>query len=292
MATSSFSSSRGTLGKVPPTSGDLIINSLEDLNGSDFKRFRNKLSDFSYGDKRPIPRGRLERADCITTKEVLIGTYGEEGALDVTIHVFTLIGLLGPAKKLQKRRAQKTEYITLLRSAPGVLGKGPQTPGDLIIYSLEDLKGCDFKRFRNKLSDFSYGDKHPIPRGRLENADCLITKNLLIDAYGEEGALDVTIHVFTLIDLMGPANDLQKRRAQNGHAAPDPITLQLPDLFCSAEPLRAPGQSLYMAPPPSNRCPGKPRPRLYVIIKTFFKSCIKKKVKKNLEMLCTNFRVI
>ncbi|XP_073479564.1 NACHT, LRR and PYD domains-containing protein 12-like isoform X2 [Aquarana catesbeiana] len=100
-------------------------------------------------------------------------------------------------------------------SAPGVLGKVTQTPGDLIIDSLEDLKGSDFKRFRNKLSDFSYGDKHPIPRGRLENADWITTKDLLIDKYGEEGALDVTIHVFTLIDLMGPANDLQERRAQN-----------------------------------------------------------------------------
>ncbi|PIO25698.1 hypothetical protein AB205_0183540, partial [Aquarana catesbeiana] len=99
-------------------------------------------------------------------------------------------------------------------SAPGVLGKVPQTPGDLIIYSLEDLKGSDFKRFRNKLSDFSYGDKLPIPRGKLENADCISTKDLLIDTYGEEGALDVTIHVFTLIGLMGPTNDLQERRGQ------------------------------------------------------------------------------
>ncbi|PIO28061.1 hypothetical protein AB205_0113110, partial [Aquarana catesbeiana] len=96
------------------------------------------------------------------------------------------------------------------------MGKDLQTPGDLIIYSLEDLKGCDFKRFRNKLSDFSYGDKSPIPRGKLEHADWITTKDILIDTYGEEGALDVTVKVFTLIGLMGPANDLQERRAQNG----------------------------------------------------------------------------
>ncbi|CAI9608090.1 unnamed protein product, partial [Staurois parvus] len=99
-------------------------------------------------------------------------------------------------------------------SAPDILRKVTQTPGDLLIYSLEDLKGCDFKRFRNKLSDFSYGGKLPIPRGKLENSDCITTKDILIDTYGE-GALDVTIKVFTLIGLMGPANDLQKRRAQN-----------------------------------------------------------------------------
>ncbi|XP_077330903.1 NACHT, LRR and PYD domains-containing protein 3-like isoform X2 [Lithobates pipiens] len=99
--------------------------------------------------------------------------------------------------------------------APAVGENRKQTPGDLIIYSLEDLNTSDFKRFRNKLSDFSYGDKRPIPRGRLENADWTTTKDLLIDKYGEEGALDVTIHVFTLIGLMGPADDLQERRAEH-----------------------------------------------------------------------------
>ncbi|XP_077327264.1 NACHT, LRR and PYD domains-containing protein 3-like [Lithobates pipiens] len=102
-------------------------------------------------------------------------------------------------------------------SASGVLGRVPQTPGDLIVYSLEDLKGSDFKRFRNKLSDFYNEDKLPIPRGKLENADWITTKDLLIHTYGEEGALDVTIDVLTVIGLMGPANDLQERREQNAN---------------------------------------------------------------------------
>ncbi|XP_073453532.1 NACHT, LRR and PYD domains-containing protein 3-like isoform X2 [Aquarana catesbeiana] len=89
-----------------------------------------------------------------------------------------------------------------------------QTPGDLIIYSLEDLEESDFKRFKNKLSDFSYGNKPPIPKGKLENADWITTKDLLIDTYGKEGALDVVVKVLTLISLLGPANDLQKRRAE------------------------------------------------------------------------------
>ncbi|XP_077324285.1 uncharacterized protein LOC143960015 [Lithobates pipiens] len=216
MAASSSSSSQGSAPGVwrkrKQTPGDLIIYSLEDLKGNDFKRFRNKLSDFYYGDKRPIPRGKLENADWITTKDILINVYGEEGALDVTIEVFTLIDLRGPANDLRESRKQHG-------SVPDVLGKGPQTPGDLIVYSLEDLNGSDFKRFRNKLSEFSYGDTSPIPRGKLENADWITTKDILIDTYGEERALDVTIHVFTLIGLMGPADDLQERRAQHGSAS-------------------------------------------------------------------------
>ncbi|XP_073485503.1 NACHT, LRR and PYD domains-containing protein 6-like isoform X2 [Aquarana catesbeiana] len=212
MSTSSSSSSQGLapgiLGKRRQTPEDLLIYSLVDLKRSDFMRFRNKLSDFSYGDTFPIPRGKLENADRNTTKDLLIDKYGEEGALDVTIHVFTLIGLMGPAIDLQERRAQSG-------SAPDILGKRRQTPEDLLIYSLVDLKRSDFKRFRNKLSDFSYRDKRPIPRGKVENADWITIKDLLIEEYGEEGALDVTIDVLTVIDLMGPANDLQERRVQN-----------------------------------------------------------------------------
>ncbi|KAM5141643.1 NACHT, LRR and PYD domains-containing protein 3-like isoform 2-T2 [Mantella aurantiaca] len=90
-----------------------------------------------------------------------------------------------------------------------------QTSGDLILYSLENLKACDFKRFKDKLSDFSYGDKRPIPKGKLEKEECITTKDLLVDTYGEEEALNVTTKVFTLINLMGPAMSLQERRTQN-----------------------------------------------------------------------------
>ncbi|KAM5141436.1 NACHT, LRR and PYD domains-containing protein 3-like [Mantella aurantiaca] len=100
-------------------------------------------------------------------------------------------------------------------SAPGDLVKRQQTPGDLIINSLEDLTEYHFKKFRNKLSDFSYGDKRPIPKGRLENSDWTTTKDVLIDTYGEERALDVTTDILKQIGLMGPANHLMKRRADN-----------------------------------------------------------------------------
>ncbi|XP_073453535.1 NACHT, LRR and PYD domains-containing protein 3-like [Aquarana catesbeiana] len=100
-------------------------------------------------------------------------------------------------------------------STTAILGKRTQTSGDLLIYSLEDLKGCEFKKFKSKLSDFSYEDKLPIPRGKLENADWITTKDLLIDTYGEEAALDATNEVLTLIGLLGPAHDLQTRRFKN-----------------------------------------------------------------------------
>ncbi|XP_040208026.1 NACHT, LRR and PYD domains-containing protein 3-like [Rana temporaria] len=194
------------LGTWRQTPRNIIICSLEDLKLRVFVMFKRKLSDFSYGDKPPIPQERLENADWITTTDLLINTYGEEGALDVMYKVFSLIGPIRPAYDLQERRAQS-------ESALGVLGKGRQTPRNIIICSLEDLKQHDFGAFKGKLSDFSYGDKPPIPQERLENADWITTTDILINAYGDEGALDVTYEVFTLMGLMGLANDLQERRA-------------------------------------------------------------------------------
>ncbi|XP_040177154.1 NACHT, LRR and PYD domains-containing protein 3-like [Rana temporaria] len=93
---------------------------------------------------------------------------------------------------------------------------GSLTSSDLIIASLEDLEGKDFERFKDKLSDFSYKDIRPISRGPLENVNRIVTKNLLINYYGEAAALDVTVKVLRFISLMGPAEELQMRIEQHG----------------------------------------------------------------------------
>ncbi|XP_063814096.1 NACHT, LRR and PYD domains-containing protein 3-like [Pseudophryne corroboree] len=90
-----------------------------------------------------------------------------------------------------------------------------RTPGDILYEALADLTRDDFKRFKDKLSDFSYGGRGPIPRGRLQKAKYVTTKNLLIGVYGEESVLDATIQVFKEISLMGPAEDLQYKVTQH-----------------------------------------------------------------------------
>ncbi|XP_068115132.1 uncharacterized protein [Hyperolius riggenbachi] len=179
------------------TIGDLLCDSLEDLKEQDFRRFKDKLSDFSFDDLSPVPRGRVENADCIATKNCLIDTYGGK-ALELTVYVLKLVKLMGPAEDLQKKADEKDTYL-----------KNLHTIGGLLCDSLEDLKEQDFKRFKDKLSDFSFEDFPPIPRGRVENADCIATKKCLIDTYGEK-ALEATLNAFKLLNLMGPAEVLQK----------------------------------------------------------------------------------
>ncbi|KAM9313340.1 NACHT, LRR and PYD domains-containing protein 12-like [Gastrophryne carolinensis] len=85
------------------------------------------------------------------------------------------------------------------------------THRDHIVFTLEDLDEYDFKKFNDRLSEFSYGDNIRIPRGCLENADPVTTKNLLVDTFGDEGAPEVTIKVLKLLGLMKPASDLQEK---------------------------------------------------------------------------------
>ncbi|XP_063813976.1 NACHT, LRR and PYD domains-containing protein 3-like [Pseudophryne corroboree] len=94
--------------------------------------------------------------------------------------------------------------------------EGRRTSGDILYESLEDLMQYDFTRFKDKLCDFSYEERPAILRGHLEDADCVTTKNLLLDVYGEETALYVAIEVLKLINLMGPAKTLQHDVTQYG----------------------------------------------------------------------------
>ncbi|KAM4642098.1 NACHT, LRR and PYD domains-containing protein 3-like [Discoglossus pictus] len=71
---------------------------------------------------------------------------------------------------------------------------------DILYYHLSTLVSSELKRFKDRLSYFIYHDHKPIPRGKLESADSICTKNLLIATYGEE-VLDVTIQVLQEINL-------------------------------------------------------------------------------------------
>ncbi|KAM4796292.1 NACHT, LRR and PYD domains-containing protein 12-like [Rhinophrynus dorsalis] len=110
MSTLSFftdtGSSSGAEGPRIRTAQDLLLDCLEDITGREFKRFKDKLSDFSFGEKRPIPYADLEHADPVDTTHLLINYYEQKGALEVTIKVFKAIGLMGPAESLEEERKQ------------------------------------------------------------------------------------------------------------------------------------------------------------------------------------------
>ncbi|XP_036408345.1 NACHT, LRR and PYD domains-containing protein 12-like [Megalops cyprinoides] len=81
----------------------------------------------------------------------------------------------------------------------------------LLVSILDGLLEDDLKRFRCNLShDVAEGFK-PIPRGQLENRDVRGTVGLMVEAYGEEGAVIVTLYVLRKTDQ----NDLAQRLEQD-----------------------------------------------------------------------------
>ncbi|XP_044869683.1 NACHT, LRR and PYD domains-containing protein 3-like [Mauremys mutica] len=83
---------------------------------------------------------------------------------------------------------------------------------DLLVHALDNLPQEDFKRFKDKLSHSGFKGKDIIPRGRLENADRIDTKNILMAFYGGDAAVDVTIEIFTQINVRETAANLRKER--------------------------------------------------------------------------------
>uniref|UniRef100_A0A8C3FEW1 NACHT, LRR and PYD domains-containing protein 3 n=1 Tax=Chrysemys picta bellii TaxID=8478 RepID=A0A8C3FEW1_CHRPI len=93
-----------------------------------------------------------------------------------------------------------------------VMGNQSSRISDLLLRALDNLSQEDLKRFKDKLSHSDFKGKGNIPRGRLENADRIDTKNLLMEFYSGDAVVDVTIDVFTQIDLRESAAKLREER--------------------------------------------------------------------------------
>ncbi|XP_044869680.1 NACHT, LRR and PYD domains-containing protein 12-like isoform X1 [Mauremys mutica] len=83
---------------------------------------------------------------------------------------------------------------------------------DLLLSALDNLPQENFERFKDKLAHSDFEGKGNIPRGWLENADRIHTKNLLMEFYSGDAAVDVTIDIFTQINLRDSAAKLGEER--------------------------------------------------------------------------------
>ncbi|XP_044869677.1 NACHT, LRR and PYD domains-containing protein 3-like isoform X1 [Mauremys mutica] len=90
------------------------------------------------------------------------------------------------------------------------MGNQSSRISDLLVHALNNLTQGDFIRFKDKLSYSALKGKGNIPRDCLDNANRIDTKNLLMKFYGGEAAVDVTIDVFTQINLRDSAAKLRE----------------------------------------------------------------------------------
>ncbi|XP_069041630.1 apoptosis-associated speck-like protein containing a CARD [Lepisosteus oculatus] len=165
---------------------DHILETLEDLEEKDLKKFKNKLCDREGEPK--VPRGRVQKADAIDLVNLLVSYFTERGAAEVAIEVLRAINLNQEADEL------KAKF------------KMPKTIKDHIIAALEDIGDFELKRFKAKLCD---GQDRRIRRGAIENGDQIDLAEKLISTYTEKMAVKITIDLLRAIDENQAAEDLQ-----------------------------------------------------------------------------------
>ncbi|KAI1885478.1 hypothetical protein AGOR_G00204110 [Albula goreensis] len=99
----------------------LLASTLDELLADQLKRFRWNLTYDVPEGFRPIPKGKLENKDVPDTVDKMLDSYGEEGAVKVTLYVLMKTGQNDLAQKLEK------DYRTSLST---------QAPADLRLASL------------------------------------------------------------------------------------------------------------------------------------------------------------
>ncbi|KAG9333787.1 hypothetical protein JZ751_010129 [Albula glossodonta] len=94
-------------------------------------------------------------------------------------------------------------------------------PG-LLASTLDELLAEELKRFRwNLTHDVPLGFC-PIPKGKLQNRDVPDTVDQMLDSYGEEGAVKVTLHILKKTRHHNLAQTLEKDyRSVEAHGARD-----------------------------------------------------------------------
>nr|XP_042697632.1 NACHT, LRR and PYD domains-containing protein 3-like [Chrysemys picta bellii] len=144
---------------------DLLQSALDDLLEEDFKRFKDKLSHSGFKGKGTIPRGRLEKADRIDTKNILMAVYGGDAAVDVTIEILAKINVRGSAANLKKDREKVSPQEKVKTSKIEEETRGNDRQGDLgpcaeIHHAKEQgvdnlsLKGFDYqKKYREHIQE-------------------------------------------------------------------------------------------------------------------------------------------
>ncbi|XP_037671217.1 pyrin isoform X2 [Choloepus didactylus] len=90
-----------------------------------------------------------------------------------------------------------------------------KTPSDHLLFSLEELVPYDFEKFKFKLQNTSLEKEQPrIPRGLLQMAGPVKVASLLINHYGEEYALRLTMQVLRAINQRLLAEELLRAAGQ------------------------------------------------------------------------------
>ncbi|XP_051240842.1 caspase b-like [Dicentrarchus labrax] len=122
----------------------------------------------------------------------------------------------------------------------------------LILDTLDELGADEFKRFRWNLTQEVLAGCQPIRKGHLENADRQDTVSKMIDSYGEESAVNVTVEILKRMNHNNAAEKLKRTYSGGSTAAhnptPTPSSSSLGLTPAAGANVCAQGKSVIVAP--------------------------------------------
>lgn len=89
----------------------LLIDTLDGLSNSEFKRFHWNLTQQVLEGCKPFRKGQLENAEREDTVTKMIESYGEESAVYVTAEILKRINHNNAADKLKKAYAGAADWV-------------------------------------------------------------------------------------------------------------------------------------------------------------------------------------
>ncbi|XP_073321414.1 pyrin-like [Pagrus major] len=90
----------------------------------------------------------------------------------------------------------------------------------LLLETLEEMRDEDFETLKWYLSMKILDGCNPIRKAHLQNTSRVQTVSKMIDSYGEESAVNVTVEILRTMNFNGPAEELKSRYAAVKTATP------------------------------------------------------------------------
>ncbi|XP_029595649.1 NACHT, LRR and PYD domains-containing protein 1b allele 1-like isoform X3 [Salmo trutta] len=165
----------------------LLLTSLEELTEDQLKTFQSNLTSGWMLGFPPIPKSQLRNTDIQVTVDQMVERYGPEGAVGITLMILRWMNRHDVAEKLERDHTRV-----------------------LLMTSLQELTEDQLKTFLFNLTSGRMLVFPPIPKRQLRNTDIQVTVDQMVERYGPEGAVEITLMILRWMNRHDVAEKLER----------------------------------------------------------------------------------
>ncbi|XP_029595655.1 uncharacterized protein LOC115178540 isoform X2 [Salmo trutta] len=200
----------------------LLLTTLQELTEDQLKTFQSKLNGGRMLVFPPIPKSQLRNTDIQFTVDQMVERYGPEGAVEITLMILRWMNRPDVAEKLER------DYRHIIAISTTAATRWGDSHSDtwrrrkehersfmldvptLLLTSLEELTEDQLKTFQSKLTSGRMLGFPPIPKRQLRNTDIQFTVDQMVERYGPEGAVEITLMILRRMNRHDVAEKLER----------------------------------------------------------------------------------